>query len=140
VSLSVEEQKGPAMREVKCATLPVLQQAFSVQQKAAQLGFDWDAVVGPLDKLREETDELTRAIAEDDRLRIEMEIGDILFSAVNVARHMSVDPESALEKTSQRFEERFARVQATLADRGADIRDCSIEQMDEVWEQVKRAE
>jgi len=140
VSLSIDEQKGSATREDKCGTLSVLRQAFSVQKKAAQLGFDWCAVAGPLDKLREEADELTRAITEDDRLRIEMEIGDVLFSAVNVARHMSIDPESALEKTSLRFEERFARVQTTLADRGIDIEDCSIEQMDEIWEVIKRDE
>ena len=140
MSLSVDEQKGSTTREEKCGTLSVLRQAFSVQEKAAQFGFDWSAVAAPLDKLREEADELTRAITENNRLRIEMEIGDILFSAVNVARHMNVDPESALEKTSLRFKERFARVQATLADRGVDINDCSLEQMDEIWELIKRDE
>ena len=140
MSLSVDEQKDSITREEKCGALSVLRQAFSVQENAAQFGFDWCAVAGPLDKLREEADELTRAITEDDRLRIEMEIGDILFSAVNVARHMSVDPESALEKTSLRFEKRFARVRAALADRGVDINDCSLEQMDEIWELIKRDE
>ena len=137
MSLSVDEQKGSATREEKCGSLSALRRAFSIQEKAARFGFDWSAVAGPLDKLREETDELTRAITDDDRLRIEMEIGDILFSAVNVARHMSIDPESALEKTSFRFEERFARLRSTLADRGVDINDCSLEQMDEIWELVK---
>ena len=140
MSLSIDKQKGSASREEKCGSLPALRQAFSVQEKAAQLGFDWCAVAGPLDKLREEADELTRAIAQDDGLRIEMEIGDVIFSAVNVARHMNVDPESALEKTSLRFEKRFAGVQATLAERGVDINDCSLEQMDEIWELIKRDE
>ncbi len=113
---------------------------LSIQNEAAQLGFDWDGPEGPLDKLREEIDELAHAIANGNQHDIEMEIGDMLFSVVNVSRHVHVEPESALTNATQRFDRRFARVRATLASRGKDICDCSIEQMDEIWEEAKRAE
>jgi len=115
----------------------VFSETLRIQIEAAKLRFDWNGVAGPLAKLREETDELARAIAGGDQLRAEIELGDILFSAVNVARHINVDSESALDKAARRFEKRFERVKEVLADRGMDINDCSLEQMNTVWEEVK---
>jgi len=138
--VAVREKGDSVVLPERCETDSVLSETYRVQQEAAHLGFDWNTVAGPLDKLREETDELARAVADRDHQRVEMELGDILFSAVNVARHVSVDPESALEKATRRFKERFAHVQATLARRGTDIQSSSLEQMNQVWDEIKRSE
>jgi len=118
--------------------LPALLAARRMQEKAGAVGFDWERLEDVLAKLREETDELAAEVAADDRERCEQEIGDLLFSAVNVARFLSIDPEAALRKTSLRFRRRFALIEERF--RGADLRKVGLAEMDRVWEEAKRRE
>jgi MazG family protein len=118
--------------------LPALLAARRLQEKAGAVGFDWEKMEDVLAKLREETDELALEVAAGDRERCEQEIGDLLFSVVNVARSLSIDPEAALRKTSLRFRRRFALIEERF--RGSDLRKVGLAEMDRVWEEAKRRE
>ena len=117
--------------------LPALQQATDLQKKAAKVGFDWPEIVGPLQKVHEELDELLSAAT---RAEVAAEFGDLLFAIVNCARFMKVDPESALREANERFSRRFRRVEAMAEAQGRPLRDMVLEEMDELWEQVKAEE
>lgn len=119
-------------------SLPGLIRAEKLQKKAAKVGFDWENVQGALDKVAEETAELQQAM--DGSGNVEEELGDLLFAMVNVARHLKVDPERALEKTCDKFISRFASMerQAHAADKT--LSDLPIEELDALWNKAKAAE
>ena len=119
-------------------SLPGLIRAEKLQKKAAKVGFDWENVQGALDKVAEETAELQQAM--DGSGDVEEELGDLLFAMVNVARHLKVDPERALEKTCDKFISRFASMerQAHAADKT--LSDLPIEELDALWNKAKVAE
>lgn len=119
-------------------SLPGLIRAEKLQKKAAKVGFDWENVQGALDKVAEETAELQQAM--DGSGDVEEELGDLLFAVVNVARHLKVDPERALEKTCDKFISRFASMerQAYAADKT--LSDLPIEELDALWNKAKAAE
>ena len=119
-------------------SLPGLIRAEKLQKKAAKVGFDWENVQGALDKVAEETAELQQAM--DGSGDVEEELGDLLFAMVNVARHLKVDPERALEKTCDKFISRFASMerQAHAADKT--LSDLPIEELDALWNKAKAAE
>ena len=125
-------------------TLPALLKAQRIQEKAARVGFDWKDSAGPMEKIREETDELAEAIAERpskrpaDSDRVKEELGDLLFSVCNLARHLGVDAESALEGTSAKFARRFREVEAAAKRGGRSLKDMSLAEMDELWDEAKR--
>ena len=124
--------------------LPALLKAQRTQEKAARVGFDWKDSGGPLEKIREETEELVEAVRERrssrpaDSGRVKEELGDLLFSVCNLARHLGVDAESALEGASAKFSRRFRAVEAAAKDAGRSLRDMSLAEMDELWEAAKR--
>tara|TARA_B100000614_G_scaffold258458_1_gene280640 strand:+ start:6276 stop:7190 length:915 start_codon:yes stop_codon:yes gene_type:complete len=128
------------------AGLPPLERAYEIQKKASDLGFDWPDVEPVFEKLHEEIDELRTALADAqasnaairDNRSIEDELGDILFSVVNLSRHLKTDPSVALGLTNRKFLTRFAAVENALADRGSSLEDASLEEMDALWEQAKR--
>ena len=117
-------------------SLPGLIRAEKLQKKAAKVGFDWENVQGALDKVAEETAELQQAM--DGSGDVEEELGDLLFAMVNVAQHLKVDPERALEKTCDKFISRFASMerQAHAADKT--LSDLPIEELDALWNKAKR--
>lgn len=115
-----------------------LSAAERVQRNAAQMGFDWPAISGPLEKLREEIDELVEAIASGDAESIEDEMGDLLFSAVNVARHANVDCTRALDRSTKKFVRRWSSVRDRLKDAPRSIGEMTLEELDAEWESVKR--
>jgi len=119
------------------AALPALLKAFRVQEKAARVGFDWPDVSGPIAKIHEETAELEAALASGDQAAVEHELGDLLFSLVNVARALKVNPEFALGRTTDRFVTRFKAMEALADARGVVFHDLTLAQMDELWDQVK---
>lgn len=119
---------------------PALMEAAHLSKKAASAGFDWPEISGVFEKMREEIAELEKARARDDRDHIEEEIGDLLFTAVNVARFLGVDPEQALRRANAKFRARFAEVEDGLAARGRDFRQTTIEEMEELWQQAKTRE
>ena len=118
-------------------SLPALWRAEKVQKKAAKAGFDWPDISGALDKLSEESGELREALEQG--TNVEEELGDLLFSVVNVARFAKVDPEEALTRASDKFIRRFARVEEAARSRGADLKDMSLEELDALWEEAKRS-
>ena len=117
--------------------LPALTRAAKVGHKASKVGFDWPDIDGPLAKVEEELLELREAVGGADRVALEHELGDLLFAAVNVARHLSVDPERALRSATERFLDRFAHVRDRLAERGQTPDDVSLARLDELWDEAK---
>lgn len=118
--------------------LPALIRAQKLQKKAAKVGFDWPDAAPVLDKIREEADEIVAEIEKGDAKAIAEEVGDLLFSVVNLARKLGVDAESALVAANAKFEQRFGKLEEKLAGQGKQPADCSLAEMDAVWDEVKR--
>ena len=116
-------------------SLPALQQALRIGEKAHRTGFDWPDARGPRAKLDEELAEMDEALAAGDAAAAEAELGDVLFSLANLARHAGINPEMALRRTCQRFRSRFQLVEEAL---GARLKDCSLAEMEAAWEDAKR--
>ena len=121
-------------------TLPPLLMAFRLQERAASVGFDWPDADGPLAKVKEETTEVEQAITKRDRDALEDELGDLLFAAVNLARKLGVQPGAALERANRKFVHRFRQIEALAAERGVSMENAGLEALDELWDEVKRAE
>ncbi|ERL02217.1 nucleoside triphosphate pyrophosphohydrolase [Pseudomonas putida LF54] len=122
------------------ATLPALSRAAKLQKRAATVGFDWPAALPVLDKVREELDEVLQAMADGDADALEDEVGDLLFAAVNLARHLKQDPEHALRRANRKFERRFRFIEQELRDSGRPIEDCDLDELDALWGEAKRQE
>ncbi len=120
--------------------LPALSRAGKLQKRAAQVGFDWPAALPVVDKVREELDEVLEAMAEGDTGHMADEIGDLLFSVVNLARHLKVDPETALRSANGKFDRRFRFIEAVLREQGRALEACSLEELDALWGEAKRQE
>jgi nucleoside triphosphate diphosphatase len=120
------------------AALPALIRAVKLQDRAARDGFDWPDVQDVLDKIDEEIAELRAEISGSNPARIEHELGDILLAVSNLARHLDIDPETALRRANGRFEQRYARMESIAAARGEDFPDLSLEEMEALWQQAKR--
>ena len=113
---------------------PALAGAMTISRKAAAAGFEWDDMAGVWEKVHEELDELKEAVASGDRRHAQEELGDVLFTLVNVARWAGVDPEEGLAGTNRRFLDRFSRVEAAL---GGDLQGRSIRELEGLWRQAK---
>jgi tetrapyrrole methylase family protein/MazG family protein len=120
--------------------LPALLRAQRVQEKASRVGFDWERIDEPLDKVAEEFSELRvewQGVGEGSRERVEEEFGDLLFALVNTARFLKVDPEEALRAAVDKFDRRFRLVEAVFHERGQELTSASLDEMDAVWNEVK---
>lgn len=117
--------------------LPALMRATKIQKKAAIAGFDWEDVSGAQEKVLEEARELSEAIANDDKENIAEELGDLLFSVVNVSRFVDCDAEEALTAASDKFINRFVRVEQLAAERNIDMNSASLEELDKLWDEAK---
>jgi len=131
---------GAGALEGIAGNLPALRRAEKLQERAAATGFDWDNIAGVLDKLREEVDELAEAIHANNRAEITSELGDVLFSAVNVGRFLKIDVEGALGETNARFTRRFENMEKQVARDGRDLDAMPLSEMDAYWERAKRGE
>jgi MazG family protein len=120
--------------------LPALMEADKVSHKAAGLGFDWPDMSGVLAKIREEAEELAAAQNTQDAKQVEHELGDLLFTIVNLARYLKLDPEQALRKSTARFRGRFAHVEQRVAQSGKSFKDTLLEQMEAWWQEGKKVE
>jgi uncharacterized protein YabN with tetrapyrrole methylase and pyrophosphatase domain len=143
--------------------MPSMLEAHKLSSRAAQLGFDWPDIEGLFEKLGEETSELRQhlrefpapgprpegrgvagsgrpAISEDLRMRLEEEVGDLFFVLVNIARYLSLDPESALRKTNRKFRRRFQWMEQRLHERGTAPENASMDELESLWQQAKRPE
>ena len=120
----------------KVRGLPALAGAMTISKKAAKAGFEWDDMDGVWEKVHEELDELKEAVANGNRGHAQEELGDLLFTLVNVARWCGIGPEEGLAGTNQRFLDRFSRVEAAL---GGDLQGRSIHELEVLWKQAKAA-
>ena len=138
IKLRTKGQKsvGESLQSVP-RELPALMRAQKLQQKAAKVGFDWEDVSGALDKVGEETKELRAAIENADCENQLEELGDLLFSVVNVSRFLKFDSEEALTFASDKFLERFLKVEQLAAERGIDMKSSSLEELDRLWDEAK---
>jgi ATP diphosphatase len=120
------------------AALPPLLMAHRLQERAAGVGFDWPDASGPMAKVKEEIAELERETGKGKRERLEDEIGDLLFAVVNLARKLMIDPRAALERANEKFRRRFEGVERLAAERGVDVGRARLEELDRLWDEVKR--
>lgn len=120
--------------------LPSLYRAQKIQNKAARVGFDWDDISNVWPKVEEEIGELKESIKSGDKEEIEMELGDLLFSIVNLSRFLNIDAEDALRKSNRKFVGRFRRMEAELERRCDRFDDYNLEKLDEIWEKAKSKE
>ena len=120
--------------------LPALTRALKLQDKAGRGGFDWNDPRAVLAKIREEADEIEAELDAGDNAKTAAEVGDLLFTVVNLARHLDADPERILRGTNQKFERRFASIEAALAARGKKPQDATLQEMDALWDEAKAAE
>ena len=119
-------------------TLPALLAAYRLQERAAGVGFDWPDAAGPIAKVKEETAEVEREAGSGTREALEAELGDLLFAVVNLARKLSIEPNAALAGANEKFTRRFEGVEALAEERGIQIGRASLEELDKLWDEVKR--
>ncbi len=137
------KRKEPGNVEITSAiggvpkSMPALLRATEISKRAARTGFEWPDMSGVLDKLHEETDELKEAIDSGDTEHIKHEIGDLLFTVVNISRWAKVDAEESLREMLERFGARFTRIEEHARETGRRVEDLSIEEMEEVWNRAK---
>lgn len=120
--------------------LPAILKAHKITEKAARVGFDWDSYEQVLDKIKEEMVELEETLLEGNELRIEEELGDLLFAVVNLGRFLSLDPENALRKTVARFTSRFNYIEESLAVQGTTPQLSTLDEMEKLWVKAKEIE
>jgi len=120
--------------------LPALMRAEKLQKRAARAGFDWPDAAGVAEKIAEEARELAEAAAGMGQEAMEEELGDLLFSVVNLARHLKVAPEAALRRANDKFARRFRHMEAMAREHGKDLRDLPMDELEALWRQAKQAE
>ncbi len=140
--IKAEEQRtagrAPSLLGSIPDSLPALLRAYRLGRRAATVGFDWSDAAGVEAKVTEELAELAEARAGGSAADVEEELGDLLFAVANLARHLDVDPESALRAANRKFSERFAALEARLRGRGVEPRDATLEEMEAEWRRIKR--
>jgi len=140
-SAATDERAPESLLDGVPRTLPALLEGFQLTRRAARIGFDWRNVDGIFDKLLEETNELRYELADKaSSARIESEVGDILFAAVNLSRFLNVDPEIALKNASAKFSRRFRAMERLAREQGATLADIPRPQMESLWDEAKRLE
>ena len=121
--------------------LPAMLRAYKLTKKVAKVGFDWPDHAGVVEKIREETDEVAETLPlPDDAPQVEEELGDLLFTIVNLCRRRKVDPELALDAANRKFERRFNALEKILREQGISLADATTQQMENAWQQVKQQE
>ncbi len=136
-NLKLKEGKKSVLGGVPAA-LPATVKAMRLQEKAKQVGFEWDNRGEVWKKVEEEMQELQEAIAQGDAESIEDEYGDLVFSLINYARFLHIDAENALERTNKKFIDRFTRMEQTAMSMGKNLSEMPLEEMDEIWNKVKK--
>ena len=135
--LKLKEGKKSVLEGVP-KSLPSLIKAYRIQDKVAGVGFDWEKDEQVLDKLKEELQELKEEIASNDKDAMEAEFGDVLFSMINYARFLGINPDQALERTNKKFIQRFQYLEEQATSMGKSLKDMSLDEMNVYWEQAKK--
>lgn len=119
---------------------PALLRSFKIQKRAASAGFDWEDAAGVLAKLKEETAELEQAVVNEGQEAVAEELGDLLFTAVNLSRHLRQDPETALRRANAKFEKRFRRLEERVREAGRSLHELDLAELEAHWQAVKAEE
>ncbi len=135
--IKAAEKRGRGALEGVPRRLPALHRARRVSEKAAGVGFDWADPAGVLEKVAEEVDELREAVASGDATHAEEELGDLLFALVNLGRHLGLDPEAALHRTTEKFLARFGHVEKALAAGGRHPSEATLDELEALWQEAK---
>ena len=135
--IKIKEGKKSVLSGVP-PSLPAVVKATRIQEKAKQVGFEWENKDDVWKKVEEEMQELQEAIAEKDQEHIEEEFGDVLFSLINYARFLQVDAEGVLEKTNKKFIRRFQQMESIATESGKSLTEMNLEEMDAIWNKVKK--
>lgn len=122
------------------SAMPALIKAYRIQEKAANVGFDWENVNDVIAKVHEELAEFENELKDGDKTHMEEEMGDMLFSVINLARHLGINPENALEMTNKKFIRRFNYVEQEVLKSGHQLKDMALQQLDEKWDEAKSQE
>lgn len=118
-------------------SLPALLKAYRVQEKVARFDFDWERAEEVFEKIKEEIGELERSFQVGESAKVKDELGDVLFSLVNLCRHLGLSPEEALNSTTEKFKKRFEYIENRLREKGKTLSDSNLEEMDRLWEEAK---
>ncbi|MDX1490529.1 MAG: nucleoside triphosphate pyrophosphohydrolase [Pseudohongiellaceae bacterium] len=135
-----KKQAAKSLLDDVPVSLPAMDRAKKLQKRASSAGFDWETTAPVLAKLKEEVAELEAEIAGGDKALMSAELGDVLFSCVNLARHLGVEPEAALRQTNAKFERRFRTIEQLAEGHKRNISDLSLEEMDRFWDEAKQRE
>jgi len=118
-------------------SMPALLKAYRIQEKARAVGFDWEKPEQVYEKVKEELAEFETEVKNNEHQKAEKEFGDVLFSLINYARFLNINPEDALEHTNQKFIKRFAYMEEKVKEQGKQIADCKLEELDKYWNEAK---
>lgn len=132
-----EEKSRDSFFESPAASTPALFAAFQIGNQASSFGFDWSGPLDALRKVKEEVSELEKAIKSQKAAEIFSEIGDLLFSLVNISRHLRINPELALRRANEKFTSRIQFIEKKLRERGKELGQVQLEEMDRIWEKAK---
>jgi XTP/dITP diphosphohydrolase len=135
--LKLKEGKDSVLSGVP-NSLPAVIKANRIQDKVAGVGFDWEAPDQVLEKVKEELSEFSQEVAQGDKDAMEAEFGDVLFSMINYARFLGIDPESALERTNKKFIKRFKYLESEAKSQGTTLKDMTLDEMDRYWQEAKK--
>jgi len=136
-NLKLKEGKTSVLEGVP-KSLPALVKANRIQDKVAGVGFDWEEPAQVFEKLQEELEELQHEVSENNKEKMEAEFGDVLFSMINYARFLKVDPENALERTNKKFIKRFQYLEGKAKELGKSMKEMTLAEMDVYWEEAKK--
>ena len=134
--LKLQEGKKSLLEGVP-NSLPAMVKAFRIQQKVKQVGFEWENIKQVWDKVEEEIEELKVEIVAKNQDKMEAEFGDVLFSLINYARFLNIDPETALERTNKKFKHRFELMETYAKENGLDLASLSLAEKDAIWNRIK---
>lgn len=134
--LKLQEGKKSVLQGVP-KSLPAMVKAMRLQDKAKQVGFEWDTKEQVWDKVEEENKELLEAVASGDKDKMEDELGDVFFSLINFARFLQLDAENALERTNKKFINRFTKMETEALHQGKQLHDMTLDEMDAIWNRIK---
>ena len=135
-SIKLKEGRNSVLEGVP-KSLPALVKAFRIQEKAAGVGFEWDNAKDVLDKVKEEITEFNQEVEDQNHDKMEDEFGDVLFSLINYARYLKINPESALERTNKKFIKRFKYIEESAKNEGKVVNELTLDQMEFFWNKVK---
>jgi tetrapyrrole methylase family protein/MazG family protein len=135
-----QHSKEASLLDGVSRALPATLEGFQLTRKAARIGFDWEDAGGVIEKMQEETEELKQALKTNDQRKVEEELGDLLFAAVNLARFLKMDPEIALKNANAKFSGRFRAMEKMARGTGREFKDLPREEMEAFWDAAKKSE